>query len=387
MLAEGSRPAPRKRFLFVLEHFPPYVGGVETLFGQLVTRLAAEGHQVTVVTSRIAGSARREVWNGATIVRVATPPFLVRYAFTVLAVPHAVRHARGVDVVHTTLYNAAFAGWLAARLWGACSVLSVPEVFAGQWNTLPGMSRVAALLHRLFEWSVLRLPFDRFVCISEFTRGRLVNLARVPQSRTSVVYPAVDYAFWNRDHFTPAPLRKLHDLPRDCFLYLYFGRPGVSKGVEYLIEAAALVSARIPNSRLVLVLGTDPKAQVRRIQRRIEKLGLTRHVVLSRPLSRETLCGWLLGADCVVVPSISEGFGYSAVEAASLGCKVVATSGHAVIEVIPDGATFVPPRSPETLADAIIAARDRPAPERPPSRYTLEGHLTRMFEVYRSCPS
>ncbi|HEV7239981.1 MAG TPA: glycosyltransferase family 4 protein [Thermoanaerobaculia bacterium] len=388
MLADDSSRARRMRFLFVLEHFPPYVGGVETLFGHLVTKLAYEGHQVTVVTSRLAGTAARETWNGATIVRVATPPFLVRYAFTLLAIPHAIRHARGVDVVHTTLYNAAFAGWIGARLARACSILSVLEVFAEQWSTLPGMGRVSGLLHRLFEWAALRLPFDHFVCISEFTRGRLVRNTRIPENRTSVVYPAVDYAFWDRNRHAPAPLREMLGLPKDCFLYLYFGRPGVSKGVEYLIEAASFVSAKLANSRLILILGTDPQAQVQSIRRHIERLGLTERIVISPPVPRETLPEWLLAADCVVVPSISEGFGYSAVEAASLGCKVIATNGHAIAEVIPDGAIFVPPRSPRALADAIVAANDTPTPPRPEPRYTLENHLDRMLKVYEhSCAS
>ena len=388
MLADGSSPAGRKRFLFVLEHFPPYIGGVETLFGHLVTKLASLGHEVTVVTSRIRGAASREIWNGATIVRVATPPILVRYTFTILAIPHAVRHARGVDVVHTTLYNAAFAGWIAAKTSRASSVLSVLEVFGSQWNALPGMGWLSGILHRLFEWAALRLPFDHFVCISDFTRDRLTRATGVPRHRTSVVYPAVDYAFWNRDRFSPAPLRKESGLADDCFVYLYFGRPGVSKGVEYLIDAASLVAQRMPNSRLVLILGTEPKAQVRRIRARIERLGLNEHVLLRDPLPREMLAGWLLAADCVVVPSISEGFGYSAVEAAALGCKVIATRGHSVEEVIPHGAIFVPARDPEALANAIVNARETRSPSPPAQQYTLDRHLTRMLEVYeQSCAS
>lgn len=381
-------PAEKRRFLFVLEHFPPYIGGVETLFGHLVTKLVSQGHDVKVVTSKIAGTASREVWNGATIVRVATPPFFVRYAFTLLAIPHAIRHARGVDIVHTTLYNAAPAGWFAAKFSGACSVLSVLEVFGPQWHALPGMGRVSAILHRLFEWAALRLPFDHFVCISEFTRDRLVSMIRTPRERTSVVYPAVDYSFWNRDRFTPAPLRKELGLSDDCFVYLYFGRPGVSKGVEYLIDAAALVAPKMPNSRLVLILGKDPQTQVRRIRARIEHHGLSEHVVLVDPLPREKLATWLLAADCIVVPSISEGFGYSAVEAAAIGCKVIATRGHSVEEVIPEGAIFVPARDPEALANAIARARGTPAPPIPEPRYTLESHLARMLEVYeQSCAS
>ena len=40
------------RILFVLEHFYPYIGGVEQLFWQLSKSLVARGHEVKVITTR-----------------------------------------------------------------------------------------------------------------------------------------------------------------------------------------------------------------------------------------------------------------------------------------------------------------------------------------------
>ena len=39
------------KILFVLEHFYPYIGGSEKLFYELTTKLAAQGFDITVVTS------------------------------------------------------------------------------------------------------------------------------------------------------------------------------------------------------------------------------------------------------------------------------------------------------------------------------------------------
>jgi glycosyltransferase involved in cell wall biosynthesis len=378
------RPIGRKRFLFVLEYFHPHVGGVETLFGHLVERLAALGHDVTVITSRIAGTPARERWHGVEIVRVRTPRLLARYVFMIAALPAAIVHARRADIVHTTTYNAAPPAWIAAMLARKPSVITVHEVFASQWMRLPGMSRLAGLAHWLFEWLVLHLPFDRFVCDSEHTRRRLADSMHVPDDRTAVVYPAVDYDFWQRERFTPLPLKRELGLDDDAFLYLYFGRPGVSKGIEFLIEAAATVRARAPNSRLLLILADDPFSQFHRLLREIERRGLEDHVIVHPSVPREELPAHLLAADCVVIPSISEGFGYSAIEAALLGRRIVATSGHSVEEILPRNATFVPPRNAAALADAILASRSAPAPAPPERQYTLQRHIDGMLEIYAS---
>jgi glycosyltransferase involved in cell wall biosynthesis len=40
------------KILFVLEHYPPYIGGAETLFGLLADQLVKHGHKVRVITTR-----------------------------------------------------------------------------------------------------------------------------------------------------------------------------------------------------------------------------------------------------------------------------------------------------------------------------------------------
>jgi glycosyltransferase involved in cell wall biosynthesis len=375
-----------RRVLFVLDHFYPYVGGGETLFWELSRALVRQGHQVRVVTSRQAGCAQQETIAGIQIHRIRTPRWLGRYLFVLMAFPAALRNAGSADIVHTILYGAAFPAWLAAVLRRKPVVLSVYEVFGSQWHRLHGMSRWKGCLFRVFEWFLLRLPYSRVICISEFTRRRLANLLPRRQARMSVVYPAVDYTFWNPDRHTAIDLTPRLQLPPDAFVYLYFGRPGPSKGVDTLVAAAAKVRRSLPHARLVLLLARDPANGYRKIRQQIGQLQLEDHVVVHDPVPREELPGWLLAADCVVVPSLSEGFGYSAVEAATLGCRVVATSGHAVEEVMKGGPTrFVPQRDPGAIADAIVdIAAAAPAVEPASRQYTLEKHVAGVIAVYEA---
>lgn len=357
-----------RRFLFVLEYFPPHIGGVEVLFGELAAELARQGHAVEVITSADPGDPPHEVRDGVTIRRIKAPAFARRYLFMLMAIPVAIRAARRADLVHTTTYNAAIPAWIAARLARKPVVLTAHEVFGPQWHTMPGMNPLLGVLYRLFESFVLRLGWAHVITPSDFTRNRLPD-----PSRATTVYNAVDHAFWDPSR------HRARELP-GAFTYLYFGRPGVSKGVEYLLDAAGIIRRERPDSRLVLILSREPERQYRRMIERLAPLG--DHVVLVDSVPRDELPSYLLGADVVVVPSISEGFGYSAVEAASLGCRVIATSGHATEELLRDVATLVPPRDPQALARAILNAGRASA--RPlDARFTAEAHAQQVIEIYR----
>ena len=364
-----------RRFLFVLEYFPPHIGGVEVLFGELADELARRGHAVEVITSADPGEPRHETRGRIAIRRIHAPAFARRYLFMLLALPHAIRAARRADLIHTTTYNAAVPAWIAGRLARKPVVLTAHEVFGRQWQEMPGMNRLLGYGYRLFESLVLRLGWAHVITPSDFTRRRLPDPARA-----TTIHNAVDHEFWSAARHHP----RRFGYP---FVYLYFGRPGVSKGVEYLLEAAEIVRRERPDSRLVLILSRQPAAQYRRMLPRIEALG--EHVILLDSVPRDELPAYLLGADCVVVPSLSEGFGYSAVEAASLGCRVIATSGHATEELLRGYATFVPPRDPQALAEAVLhagRASARPAGEgaeaRPPS-FTAAAHAAAVIDVYR----
>lgn len=382
MTIANPRAQNPARLLFVLEYFPPHVGGVETLFDHLTEGLARRGHAVSVVTLHLPGAPPREMRKGVEIIRVRTPQRARRYLFTLFALPAVLRRAAAADIIHTTTYNAAITARIAAILRRKPAVLTVHEVFGAQWNHLLGLHPLVGYGFRLYEWLILRLRFAHYFCDSGFTRARLLGLAGLPADKASVVYPAIDYAFWDPALHRPRTIKDELGYDARTFLYLYFGRTGISKGIEYLIDAAALVRARLDASRLVLILAKDPADQYRRLLRRIAERGLTDYVTVLDPVPRDELPGYLLAADCVVIPSVSEGFGYAAVEAATLGCPIIATTGHSVEEVLEGCVTFVPPRDPAALADALVAAARQRRPGRSPRRFDMESHVAGVESVY-----
>jgi D-inositol-3-phosphate glycosyltransferase len=374
--------ANANHILFVLDYFHPHIGGVENLFKSLAHALAQRGHVVSVITLWLPGTRQFEVTEGVEILRVRTP-FSSRYLFALWALRLTLRKAREADFIHTTLYSAALPAFFGALFSKKKAVLTLHEVLGDQWVRMPGMNRVIGVLSRLFEWLILHLPFAHYICDSNFTKWELLKVSEVPEERTSVIYPPLDYSFWHPLLHRPLNLRRVLKLDRDSFIYLYFGRPDVSKGVEYLLEAAVDVRKHLRNSRLLLLLARDPRKQYRKILRLIKRLGLSDHVTILSPVPREQIPGYLLASDCVVLPSLFEGFGYPAVEAANLGCRVIATAGHAVEEILKNHVTLVPSGDSRALAVAIVesAVFQEPFP-RPERRFTIDSHVKQVLDVY-----
>ncbi|MEK7174242.1 MAG: glycosyltransferase [Patescibacteria group bacterium] len=68
MRFSSVRPGPeRLRLLFTVEFYEPRIGGAEAVVRQLAERLAREGHDVTVATTRLRGSPRPAEMNGVRI--------------------------------------------------------------------------------------------------------------------------------------------------------------------------------------------------------------------------------------------------------------------------------------------------------------------------------
>lgn len=358
------------RILFVLEYFSPHIGGAETLFEQLVQTLVQKGHKVTVLTTRLPGTQAAEKKNGLQILGIKTPPFARRYWFTLLAIPRAINLAREHDIIHTTTYNAALPAWLAAKITGKKIILHVLEVFGRQWFALGEKNLFLSLGFYFYEKLLFILPFNYYIAISQYTKNNLKNFFSINSKKISVVYPQIDKALWNPQKYNREEFRKKLGLKNE-FVYLYFGRPGITKGVEYLIRAVSLVKKKIPRSKLVLILALEPKNRFVWIKRMIKSFNLQNDVILMSSVSKEVLPGFVKAADCVIIPSLSEGFGLSALEAASMGVPVVATKVGALPKVIFGRYLFIKPKDVISLAEGIIAV----------NKGKLETRRTKVWET------
>jgi len=368
--------------LYVIDYYHPNIGGGEIVFQNVAERLAEQGHEVTVITSRVTGTSRHEVVNGVAVYRPWIESRFDRYLFALSGIPAAVRAARRADVVHTSIFTSCLPAFKAKMFHGKPLVTTIHEVFDELWHDL-GMGATSATAHRFAEKCIISLPYDHIISVSQYTKDRLVR-AGVPADRVTAIYNGLEDAFTPRD---VSGLR--HELGLDGPTVLYFGRPGVTKGTEYLIRALPLINN---DATFVFMMTKKPQDEYERCVHMIRKLDLDDRVRLIPSQPRGGVPDYISLGDVVVVPSISEGFGFCAAEASALGRPVVASRAGSLPEVIKDGVTgiLVEPRNPRAIAEAVNRLLDDPALAgrmgasgvEYTARFTWDEAVKRYLEVY-----
>jgi glycosyltransferase involved in cell wall biosynthesis len=360
------------KILFVLEHYYPFIGGAEVLFKHLCEGLAEKGHNITVLTTKLPGTIPAETINGVNIHRISTPRKSSRYWFTFVAIPEAIHLSASVDIIHTTTYNGAFPAWLAARIRGKKCIITILEIIGKGWKEMSGMNWLSAIAYRFLEDIIISLRFDHFSAISHYTAGCLKTHG-IDSNRISVIYPGINYALFDPRRADGKSICQKLNL-EGMFIYLFFGRPGISKGVEYLLQAVPLINRVINNSKLLMILAHEPSDGYDKIIKLLKTLDIQNNAILLDPVPRDDLPNYIAAADCVIVPSLSEGFGFSAAEACAMSKPVIASNTASLPEVVSGVYKLVEPKDAPSIARAVVQVYNR----------KFSSHETKLF-MWASC--
>ncbi len=368
------------KILFVLENYLPHIGGVEIVFQNLSEGLVRLGHNVSIVTYRLKGTKNFEIMKGVKIYRVNC--FRSRYWFTFLSIPKVLKLAKKADLIHTTTYNGAFPARIASIFTKKHCIITVHEILGKNWQTFTGISWLSAKIHKILEKLVVGLRFDKFVSVSKSTEKTILATG-VPKEKSVVVYNGVDYDFFNPKKYDGKKIRKKLGLDKK-FIYFFYGRPGISKGLEFLIKAVPIISNQIKNSVLVAIVSRDPvyKKQYSRMLDLIKRLGIHDKIVVLDPVSRRKLPNYIKAADCVVVPSLTEGFGFAAAEACAMGKVVVASNTTSLPEVISGRYVLVKPRNPEAIAKGVEMVFKKEYIKSKLKKFWLKENINNYLKVY-----
>jgi glycosyltransferase involved in cell wall biosynthesis len=134
---------------------------------------------------------------------------------------------------------------------------------------------------------------------------------------------------------------------------LFVGRLIREKGIFDLVEAMALVQGRAECELVIVGEGAEEQA----LRDSIERLGFTRHVMMTGYLRGSDLVAEYARATILVLPSWSEGFPTVLTEAMDAGLPIITTRIRGAADHLVDGkhALFVEPRDVSGLASAIVA--------------------------------
>ncbi len=155
-----------------------------------------------------------------------------------------------------------------------------------------------------------------------------------------------------------AALRRELDLPADTVVFAAIGSLMPRKGQHVLLAALERLRARVPAGvpLVFLLVGgqapVDPYADLLRAQ--AARLGGMDIRFIGHAADPYR---YFLAADIFVCPSLEEALPRVVMEAAVFGRLIVTTDVNGIPEILgPEDAWFVPPDSPDRLADAMLAA-------------------------------
>ena len=189
---------------------------------------------------------------------------------------------------------------------------------------------------------------DRVIAVSELTRRIVIGKYGIPAEKVVTVHNAVRFG----ESEDAVPERAVKDK-----VVTFLGRITYQKGPDYFVEAAAKVLQRVPDVRFVMAGSGD---LMNHVGRRVAQLGLADRFPFTGFLKGGEVQRMFRLSDVYVMPSVSEPFGISPLEAMRSGVPVIISRQSGVAEVL-DYAIKVNYWDVDALADAIYGLLTYPA--------------------------
>lgn len=293
------------------------------------------------------------------------------------------------DLIHSHYWLSGLVGERLKAIWGVPHVTMFHTL--GEIKNRASPDEHESQLRIASEQAVID-SVERVICATEQERTQIVSLYGAARDKVSVIPLGVDL-----DRFQPADqadARAELGLLPDQRVVLFVGRIEPLKGVDILINAAAMLESDVDCS--VLIVGGDESsiAQVAKLRDLARERGIEQRVAFVGAVDHERLPLYYNAADVCVVPSHYESFGLVAVEAMASGTPVVASRVGGLTGTVKDGETgyLVPWLCPEPFAERIELLLDNEQLRRSlgetarevVGRYRWENVAGAVLDVYNS---
>jgi glycosyltransferase involved in cell wall biosynthesis len=189
---------------------------------------------------------------------------------------------------------------------------------------------------------------DRVIAVSNLTRKIVVERYGIDPHKVITVHNAV--------RFAETPPEEV-ERGVDDKIVTFLGRITYQKGPDYFVEAAAKVLKKLPGVRFVMAGSGD---MMDHVVRRVAALGIADRFHFTGFLKGDDVQKMFSLSDVYVMPSVSEPFGISPLEAMRSNVPVIISKQSGVAEVL-EYALKVDYWDVDAMADAIYALVQYPA--------------------------
>lgn len=362
--------------------YPTY-GGSGAVATELGIALAARGHEIHFITYRqpfrLPAFLPNVFFHEVDVGRYPLfeyPPYDLALAVRM----HEVVQSHGLDLLHCH-----YAIPHATSAWIAREMLRQQKQDVKVITTLHGTDITIVgqdpSFNQITKFSIEKS--DRLTAVSEYLRRETYSAFGCTACDVKVIHNFIDPEVYNRGKYPAVREQFANSGP----VFMHISNFRAVKRVRDVVGIFAAANARIP-SRLVMIGDGPDRSEAEDETRR---LGVEDRVNFLGKI--DNVAPLLASADLFLLPSTSESFGLSALEALASGVPVIGTNAGGMPEVVRNGETGVlcEVGDVEGMADAasaILGDRDRwksmselgAADAR--ARFSLEEIVTQYEQLY-----
>ena len=228
----------------------------------------------------------------------------------------AMQHKDEFDVIHAHDWLTYLAGIAAKELTGKPLVVHVHATSYDRGDEKHIDTRILDIETRGM------LAADRVVTVSNLTRSIVINKYHIDPSKVVTVHNAVDFS--GRENLSVE--RGVKDK-----VVTFLGRITFQKGPEYFIEAAAKVLKRTDNVRFVMAGSGD---MMNRCIKYVARLGISDRFHFTGFLRGKDVQKMFALSDVYIMPSVSEPFGISPLEAMRTNVRSIISHQSGAAEIL-----------------------------------------------------
>ncbi len=346
----------KKIYCIFSAQYLPHLGGVERYTYNLAKTLTQKGNKVVVVTSQIDDLPEKEISDGILIYRLPCINLLNgRYPVLKfwkkqcsIVAKKLKKQDISLVVINTRFYlHSLFAARFAKKagiksiiIDHGTSHLSVHNKFfdtIGAW------------------WEHIITAMDKYYCKDYYG----VSLATCEWLKHFHIKPkGALYNALNMDDINDyindrdKEFREKHNIPKDAKVIAFTGRLLEEKGIKQLVSSVERISKDRDDVYLLLAGDGDLEEYVD--QRKSE------HIIPMGRLEYQDVISMLCESDIFCMPSFSEGFSTSILEAAACKCYIITTErgGSKELVVSNEYGTIIPTNDEELVYNAIVQVLD-----------------------------
>jgi glycosyltransferase involved in cell wall biosynthesis len=239
----------------------------------------------------------------------------------------------------------------------AKKVVMIHDVIAKTYPQFTLPSRRARLLWKTKEvlgcWQA-----DAVVTVSDYSRRGILKHFKIAPERVFVVGEANDSIFCVMDDPWPTPRLGSLGISANGRCVVYLGGFAPHKNLEALVAVFAKLASQRAFSDVRLVMVGEYEKEVFHsyfgtIKKQVQGLRIADRVIFTGYLPDAELVVLLNLSTLLVLPSLMEGFGLPAIEAAACGCPVIATAESPLPTLLGNGGLYVDPTKREDLELAL----------------------------------